>query len=233
MVVFALVILVTVASATPVSAEPNEVVPPLEPMTVIRPFEPPPSPWLAGHRGVDLLASTGQVVRTPVAAVVSFTGVIAGRPVLVLALDSGLRTTFEPVRASVVVGESVDPGDSVGRVAAPTGHCGVISCVHWGLLEGPSYLDPLKLLYPAPRLLPVSGFAGQMTQRPLVAYLGQSTTKLQDGLGVHLADPALGDTKHLADLRKRQPLVVVQGNDDLLSFWQMVDRLGQQILRFF
>jgi hypothetical protein len=41
---------------------------------------------------------------------------------------------------------------------------------------------------------------------------------------VHLADPRLGDAEHLADLGQGQPLVVVQGDDDLLALAEPVDR---------
>jgi hypothetical protein len=48
---------------------------------------------------------------------------------------------------------------------------------------------------------------------------------------VHLADAALGDAEHLADLGEGEALVVVERDDDLLALGQRVDRLGEQVLR--
>jgi hypothetical protein len=51
----------------------------------------------------------------------------------------------------------------VGTVEPGGAHCGARSCVHWGLLRGDTYLDPVLLLPPwllnagPSRLLPVLG----------------------------------------------------------------------------
>ncbi|QMV21570.1 peptidoglycan DD-metalloendopeptidase family protein [Streptomyces sp. SCUT-3] len=133
---------------------------------VLRGFEPPPVPWAAGHRGVDLSAPPGAPVRAAAAGTVSFAGPVAGRGVVSVELaDSGappLRTTYEPVTASVTVGDEVTAGQVVGVVQDAPPHCPG-GCLHWGLLRGTVYTDPLSLL-PAgmlaagpSRLLPVSG----------------------------------------------------------------------------
>ena len=44
------------------------------PPAVLRPFKPPPRPWLAGHRGVDLAGPPGTEVRSPAAGTVVFAG---------------------------------------------------------------------------------------------------------------------------------------------------------------
>jgi murein DD-endopeptidase MepM/ murein hydrolase activator NlpD len=73
-----------------------------------------------------------------------------------------LRTTYEPVSALVRKGDEVTAGETVGTVEATASHCAT-SCVHWGLLRGKTYLDPLSLLPQwllhrgPPRLLPVLG----------------------------------------------------------------------------
>ena len=54
--------------------------------------------------------------------------------------------------------------------------------------------------------------------------------QLQDGLGVDLAHPALGDAEHLADLGQGEALVVVEGEDHLLPVAEPVDGAGQQLL---
>ncbi len=73
---------------------------PLEPQpAVVRRFQLAPTPWGAGHRGVDLAARVGQPVLSAGAGTVSFSGVIAGQGVLAVTHPGGLRTTYEPVRA--------------------------------------------------------------------------------------------------------------------------------------
>jgi murein DD-endopeptidase MepM/ murein hydrolase activator NlpD len=87
---------------------------------------------------------------------VSWAAPIAGRGVVVVLHPDGRRTTYEPVDASVEVGEDVEPGEELGRLGAGSGHCGgVPSCLHWGLRRDDSYLDPLLLLrHGRPVLLP-------------------------------------------------------------------------------
>ncbi|MEU0811812.1 M23 family metallopeptidase [Streptomyces sp. NPDC005970] len=134
--------------------------------TVLRGWEPPPAPWAAGHRGVDLAARTGRPVRAVAAGRVSFAGPVAGRGVLAIELPGTgrppLRTTYEPVRAVVAEGERVRAGQVVGVLGAGPFHC-PSGCLHWGLRGGDRYLDPLSLLDPSmrghgpSRLLPVFG----------------------------------------------------------------------------
>lgn len=133
---------------------------------VVHGWRPPPTPWAAGHRGVDLATRAGRPVRAAGAGRVSFAGPVAGRGVVATELsgtgDPPLRTTYEPVRASVHKGERVRAGDVVGTVQPGRFHCGT-ACLHWGLLRGDRYLNPLSLLPPhmlrggPARLLPFSG----------------------------------------------------------------------------
>lgn len=129
---------------------------------VLRGFEPPPTRWAAGHRGVDLRAGPGAVVRAAAPGEVAFAGPVAGTGVVVLRIAGGLRITYEPVRASVTVGTRVAAGQAVGALENAPGHCPE-GCLHWGLLRGDDYLDPLSLLPPwlrragPSRLLPVYG----------------------------------------------------------------------------
>jgi len=122
-------------------------------------FDPPPLPWAAGHRGVDLAAAAGTPVRAARAGVVSFVGTIAGTGVVAVTHpgtgEPPLRTTYEPVRPTVAAGARVGAGEILGTVAAGSAHC-PRSCLHWGLLRGHRYLDPLALLgLGHARLLPV------------------------------------------------------------------------------
>ncbi|MEV0640377.1 M23 family metallopeptidase [Streptomyces sp. NPDC050619] len=133
---------------------------------VLRGWEPPATVYGRGHRGVDLAAAAGTPVRAVAAGRVSFAGRVAGRGVVSVELTgtgaTPLRTTYEPVRASVQKGEEVAAGQVVGTVEPTGSHC-TVTCVHWGLLRDDAYLDPLSLLPPwllhrgPSRLLPVLG----------------------------------------------------------------------------
>jgi hypothetical protein len=149
-----------VAVAGPSSAGPWSwpVGSPTAPPSVLRAFAPPDRPWLAGHRGVDLEADAGTTVRSAGAGVVSHAGRLAGRGVVAV-VHGDLRTTYEPVTAAVSVGMQVAPGEAIGRLESG-GHCAPTACLHWGLLRGDTYVDPLSLLSGGPvRLLPLAGAA--------------------------------------------------------------------------
>ncbi|WP_459802357.1 M23 family metallopeptidase [Herbidospora sp. RD11066] len=111
----------------------------------VRPFTPPPERWLSGHRGVDLPAAAGQEVMAAGDGVVTVARRVAGRGVVTVAHAGGLRTTYLPVDASVAEGQRVRKGDVLGTVSGPDEHCPQ-TCLHWGLLSGNLYLDPLHLL---------------------------------------------------------------------------------------
>ncbi|MER6447074.1 M23 family peptidase [Streptomyces venezuelae] len=128
------------------------------PLSVARWWDPPPTPYAAGHRGVDLAAPVGAELRAVAAGRVHHAGPVVGRGVLSLALPNGLRTTYEPVRPLVAEGEQVVAGQVVA-VLTDGSHCPA-SCLHWGLLAGEVYLNPLTLLpRPTPRLLPAGHLA--------------------------------------------------------------------------
>lgn len=110
---------------------------------------------------MDLATPAGAPVRAVASGRVSFAGRVAGRGVVSVELTgTDLRTTYEPVSASVKKGDEVTAGEVVGKVEVTGSHCAA-SCVHWGLLRGEVYLDPLALLPPwllsrgPSRLLPV------------------------------------------------------------------------------
>jgi murein DD-endopeptidase MepM/ murein hydrolase activator NlpD len=128
---------------------------PLPAVDVTRAFEPPASPYGPGHRGVDLAAAPGAAVLAAGDGVVAFAGMVAGRPVVSVDHPGGLRTTYEPVEATVGAGQAVARGSALGALRAGHGGCPVVACLHWGLRRGETYLDPLLLLRPPRiRLLP-------------------------------------------------------------------------------
>ncbi|MFN2540039.1 MAG: murein hydrolase activator EnvC [Mycobacteriales bacterium] len=154
-----LALLLLVLLAVPVSAAPRPGFgwPLAGTPAVDRRFSPPTSAWGAGHRGVDLRAHPGERVLAAGPGRVSYAGMLAGRGVVTVSHDGGLRTTYEPVSPAVRVGQLVARGAVLGRLA--TGHASCragTSCLHWGLLRGDGYLDPLGLVVDQQvRLLPL------------------------------------------------------------------------------
>ncbi len=135
------------------------------PLTTDRPFVAPAGPYGPGHRGVDLRAPAGTSVRSSGDGVVAYAGRLAGRGVVTVRHAGGLRTTYEPVLALVAAGDRVHAGDVLGTLE-PDGHCAPRACLHWGALRGQTYLDPLTLLHPQVRLLPLGRGAGLGTATP-------------------------------------------------------------------
>lgn len=129
---------------------------PLEPRpTVSRPFQPPSRPYGPGHRGADLAGAPGRPVLASGDGVVLYAGPLAARGVLSIRHPDGLRTTYEPVTATVRPGQLVHRGQQVGTLEAGHPGCPVAACLHWGLRRERVYLDPLQLVRAgAVRLLP-------------------------------------------------------------------------------
>ncbi|MEV4413491.1 M23 family metallopeptidase [Catellatospora sp. NPDC049609] len=123
----------------------------------VRLFDPPPQPWLPGHRGVDLAADPGTPVLAASAGTVVYAGRLAGRGVVSVDHPGGLRTTYEPVDAVVKAGQQVAAGQPLGTLAPGHPGCPAAACLHWGLRRGREYLDPLAVLgLGRVRLLPTS-----------------------------------------------------------------------------
>jgi len=123
---------------------------------VVHAFDPPGEPWSAGHRGVDLAADPGSIVRAAGTGTVSYAGQVGG--VGVVSVSHGVvRTTYQPVAPSVAVGQRVEIGQPIGVLTLVGSHCRPHTCLHWGLIQGSTYLDPLRLIGGAgsPRLLPL------------------------------------------------------------------------------
>ncbi|MEV1129342.1 M23 family metallopeptidase [Agromyces sp. NPDC049794] len=125
------------------------------PISVVAPFRAPPTPYSAGHRGIDVAAASGDPVVAPAAGVIRFAGPVAGRGVVSIDHGDGVLSAIEPVEASVVPGTAVEPGDVVGTVASG-GHCDGV-CVHFGVRVDGEYVSPFLFLGGLPRavLLPL------------------------------------------------------------------------------
>lgn len=150
-----LALVLAVPSALVPSADPVGVWPLVPEPVVVEHFDPPATTYGSGHRGVDLAGNPGQEVRAALAGTVTYAGMLAGRGVVVV--DHGTtRTTYEPVTAAVLVGDAVAQGASIGRLELAGSHCFPRACLHWGWLDGDTYLDPLRLVDAGPvRLLPL------------------------------------------------------------------------------
>jgi murein DD-endopeptidase MepM/ murein hydrolase activator NlpD len=129
---------------------------------VVRHFDAPSPNWQRGHRGVDLSGTPGQPVFAAAAGTVVFAGELAGRPLVSIAHPGGLRTSYEPVRAAVRVGQLLAAGSALGELAPGHDGCAADACLHWGAMWGPAsradYVNPLDLLASTPiRLKPLTG----------------------------------------------------------------------------
>jgi murein DD-endopeptidase MepM/ murein hydrolase activator NlpD len=166
-------LLLVVLAGAPDPARGDPVAPavwPLDPQpTVVRRFDPPETQWGPGHRGVDLLGHPGQPVRTALGGTVVFAGTLAGRGVVVVS-HGATRTTYEPVDRTVSVGDVLRTGGVIGTLQTGLSHCFPQTCLHWGLLDGETYLDPLSLLGLGPvRLLPLLTPWGALAGMPFAA----------------------------------------------------------------
>jgi len=132
--------------------------PPVQPVVVETGFAPPASRWGVGHRGVDLSAAVGQEVKAIADGVVIYAADLARRPVI--SIKHGfVRSTYEPVIASVGVGQLVASGQKIGYLAAGHPSC-LKTCLHFGVKTDDGYLHPLMVLgkYRYPVLRPVHGW---------------------------------------------------------------------------
>jgi len=116
---------------------------------VVRGFDPPQSSYGAGHRGVDIGAPAGTPVASAADGIVTFVGVIDGVP-MVTVTHGDVRTTYQPVAPTVSTGQAVGAGQTIGTLLASHGST---TSLHFGVLLGETYLDPLSWL------------GGQATQR--------------------------------------------------------------------
>jgi len=135
------------AGAPAAVADPGHVWPVVGP--VVRGFDPPETSYGAGHRGIDIAAPVGTPVLSAADGVVTFVGVINGIS-MVTVTHGDVRTTYQPVAPSVSDGQAVAAGQAIGTLL--DGH-GDTTSLHFGVLQGDTYLDPLSWL------------GGQATQR--------------------------------------------------------------------
>lgn len=109
---------------------------------IIRHFEPPPTPFAAGHRGLDMAVPVGTAVVASDDGVVAFAGAIATELFVSIDHPDGIRTTYSYLSlVSVGRGDVVARGQAIG-LSGP-GHAGATQPhLHFGMRLGDAYLDP-------------------------------------------------------------------------------------------
>lgn len=153
--------------------------PPVDGLDLLTGFDPPPLPWMPGHRGVDLAATGAQAVLAAGAGTVVYAADLAGRGVVSIAHPSGLRTTYEPVEPLVSAGDAVTAGQTIGHLQPGHASCPDAACLHLGLKRGPLYLDPLLLFGAGKvRLLPRPGHTAMAAEHQQAEKSETSTTAM-------------------------------------------------------
>ncbi|MBF4616929.1 peptidoglycan DD-metalloendopeptidase family protein [Clavibacter sp. VKM Ac-2873] len=115
------------------------------PHAITRPFEAPTTAYGPGHRGIDIRAAPGAVVRAPADGTVSFAGVVVDRPVVSIQHADGLVSSVEPVIPAVGAGDVVLAGQVIGALAAEPRH-EPDGGLHLGARLHGAYVDPSLLL---------------------------------------------------------------------------------------
>lgn len=113
---------------------------------VIRAFDPPDSPYGAGHRGIDIATPAGSVAVAPADGRVSFAGPVGGRLFVTIDHGGGLESTLSFVASlDVRKGDDVVRGQPVARTGG--GHTGDSEPnLHLGARLDDVYVDPLTYL---------------------------------------------------------------------------------------
>lgn len=116
---------------------------------VVRAFIAPESSYSRGHRGLDLAASAGAILRMPFDGQVSFVGRVVDRNVVTLTDGGEWSLSMEAVASNVSVGDRVSRGSVLGRVGFGP-HC---RCLHVGVRWRGMYVNPLLVFGEVPRAI--------------------------------------------------------------------------------
>jgi Peptidase family M23 len=143
---------------------------------VVRGFDARAGPFGRGHRGIDIDAAEGELVRAPAAGTVVFAGPVAGTTWVTLLVAPGVLVTLGPLLDPVLTAARVRARSPIGRVGpghpttpavatqrpgAAAGQPGAVT-LHLGVRVDGVYVDPLAYLVdrPRPRLAPLQLPAG-------------------------------------------------------------------------
>lgn len=131
---------------------------------VVRGFDARAGPYGPGHRGIDIAASEGQLVRAPTTGRVVFAGPVARTNWVGLLAAPGVLVTLGPLLEPAVTAGMVRRSAPVGRVGPghprPPGErsgSGQGVTLHLSVRVDGVYVDPLAYLVdrPRPRLAPL------------------------------------------------------------------------------
>ena len=113
-IVAGLIVLGVLAGAVPARAAGTWAWPVVGP--VVRGFDPPSSPYGAGHRGIDIAVPVGTLVVAPAAGVVTFAGAVAGRLYVTIDHGGGVLSTCSFLSSALVrKGDTVVGGQPIAR----------------------------------------------------------------------------------------------------------------------
>lgn len=121
---------------------------PLEHAVVLRGFDPPNVAWGRGHRGVDLAAREGALIRAAADGIVTFAGTVAAHSWVSIAHPDGHLSSYGPLTAlRVGVGDTLAAGTVIGQLASG-GHGPNNSDqgLHFSLRFDGEYRDPFSVL---------------------------------------------------------------------------------------
>jgi murein DD-endopeptidase MepM/ murein hydrolase activator NlpD len=138
----------------------------------LRGFDARAGPYGPGHRGIDIAAPVGELVRAPAAGRVVFAGPVAGVNWVTLVVAPGVLVTLGPLLDPVVTATRVQAKAPVGRIgpghtatraasatpAAPAAP----AALHLSVRVDGVYVDPVAYLVdrPRPRLVPLPAPGG-------------------------------------------------------------------------
>jgi hypothetical protein len=158
---FALALAILLANPAATASEP--MVLPITGLTasdLINQYQSPLTDYGAGHRGIDLPATMGSEVISPVSGEISFSGQVGYRDSISIKFSGTMWASLEPVCSDMAEGTLVSAGEPIGTVCQTNPnyqwHC-EITCIHFGTRTEDGYFSPLALIggLPVSRLVPL------------------------------------------------------------------------------
>jgi len=183
------------------------------------------------HWGIDIEAENGSKIRSSGAGVVSFVGwTPAGEITVAVSHENGIRTTYlNFARVSVVVGQHVSKGQTLGILGESKDPSSKVNHLHFGVLLNGNYIDP-KLLF----LLDIKDITGliNLTEELDDGNASSQDSPLRDLIKYRaygFAASKLSDENNFIDFLKEQNLKINQAyhwywDGDVLSAERDEDR---------